>query len=144
MEKWQEELKDKKFRIFVYGTLKKGESNHHFLSNAKYICDDVINGYELYDLPYGFPCIVKGKGDIYGEVYEVNIVDLFRVNALEGFREPFECVDNSLYDRDKVNPKISEEPAYVYVMKQVPNCGAIKLKDGMWNKLINISNYLTR
>ena len=46
------------FRLFVYGTLKRGYSNHDLF------CDNALNAEEattcgdLYDLPFGFPAMV--------------------------------------------------------------------------------------
>lgn len=60
-------------KLFVYGTLKKGQYNHHLLMDSKYLYDTVIKGFTLYDVGYGYPFAVKKEGSfITGEVYEVD------------------------------------------------------------------------
>ena len=36
--------------IFVYGTLKKGYRNHHYLQDATYYGDGTLVDYEMFDL----------------------------------------------------------------------------------------------
>jgi gamma-glutamylcyclotransferase (GGCT)/AIG2-like uncharacterized protein YtfP len=50
------------FRLFVYGTLKRGFSNHaRFCESASNIEEAAACG-DLYDLPFGFPAlVVSGK-----------------------------------------------------------------------------------
>ena len=43
-------------RVFVYGTLMKGESNHHFLENSKCLGASSVEGYEMYNVGW-FPAI---------------------------------------------------------------------------------------
>ena len=70
--------KKRDIKVFVYGTLKKGNGNHNiFLSNAKFLSDAVTvdNSYLLY-CNGGFPMVVDTKQhDCYhikGEIYLVN------------------------------------------------------------------------
>lgn len=37
-------------RIIVYGSLRKGQGNSHWMTNAQWLGDYRIAGYELYDL----------------------------------------------------------------------------------------------
>lgn len=54
----------KLFRLFVYGTLKSGFSNHdRFCSNARSITTAAAYG-SLYDLPYGFPAFLTPSENI--------------------------------------------------------------------------------
>ncbi len=72
-------------RVFVYGTLQSGESNHHVLAGARRVCvARTAPRFELRDLgPY--PGLVRG-GDqsVAGEVYEVSADAL---SALDEFEE---------------------------------------------------------
>lgn len=51
-------MTDRQLDVFVYGTLKRGESNHdEFCSGALSVSDATARG-RLYDLPFGFPALV--------------------------------------------------------------------------------------
>ena len=90
-------------RVFVYGTLMKGESNHHFLENSKCLGASSVEGYEMYNVGW-FPAIVPGDERIIGELYEVSINDMPSIDALEG--------EGSLYRRRCETA--SGEIAYLY------------------------------
>lgn len=71
--------------VFVYGTLMKGKSNHNFyLSNAEFMGNATVEGFELYDLG-SYPGIVFSKeGKVKGELYKIDSNTLIGLDALEG------------------------------------------------------------
>jgi gamma-glutamylcyclotransferase (GGCT)/AIG2-like uncharacterized protein YtfP len=76
--------------IFVYGTLKRGGSNHRHLQNAKYLGDaETTRGYRMYDAG-GYPALVRdttGTVHIPGELWEVDDRHLARLDRFEGTHE---------------------------------------------------------
>ena len=40
------------YRVFTYGTLMKGRSNHHYVKDEQYLYDGVLYGYGLKETPY--------------------------------------------------------------------------------------------
>ena len=68
-------------RIAVYGTLRKGMPLHGYLTGAKFLGEDWIEGFELY-FKY-LPKAVRGKGRIKVEVYEVNEETFRAINEME-------------------------------------------------------------
>ncbi len=80
----------KKHLIFVYGTLKRGCSNHHFLTGQEFIGEArTAPGFRLYDLR-GHPGIVVHADDregVIGEVFAVDAAALVRLDGLEGLAE---------------------------------------------------------
>ena len=74
-------------RIFVYGTLMRGESNHSLLNEeySEYIGSAITaRGFELYDLG-GFPgMVIGGNGEVIGEVYDICAFTRSRLDQLEG------------------------------------------------------------
>lgn len=61
------------YRVFVYGTLMKGRSNHHYLKDSTYLYDAVLDDYILYDTGFHYPAAVPMKGNsIIGEVYVID------------------------------------------------------------------------
>jgi gamma-glutamylcyclotransferase (GGCT)/AIG2-like uncharacterized protein YtfP len=79
--------------VFVYGTLKAGESNHHWLAGAPFLGRHLLPGVRLHDLgPYPMALLTDGDADvIHGEVYSVDDAGLARLDRLEDFPH--------LYDR---------------------------------------------
>ena len=95
--------------MFVYGTLQKGQSNHHFLKYSKYVDDAMINGYCKYDLGYYPGVKPKRAKSVNGELYLVDNNTLRNVDSLEG--------EGYLYIRTKVKciTNDREYEAYTYV-----------------------------
>lgn len=101
--------------IFVYGTLRIGEVNHHFLHGAKFVAEKCWIYGELFDTGYGYPGIKEHPTrKVYGEVYEVTAEQLRLVDELEDYVEG--SADN-LYER--VSKQVQTEggimEALVYV-----------------------------
>lgn len=72
-------------KIFVYGTLKRGHSNHRLLAGAKFLGEATLDGAHVL-LDAGFPVCVKmptGAGVVTGEVFEVTREQLIRLDQLE-------------------------------------------------------------
>jgi len=74
-----------RIKIFVYGTLLKGNSNHqHYLSSSKYLGEAILKGYGLYNIST-YPGIKKIDGHcVKGELYEIDGDTLDKINQLEG------------------------------------------------------------
>ena len=78
-------MNSKKIKLFVYGTLKKGEFLHdYYLENSEFVKKDFVRG-ELYFL-YGLPFLVVGKNrtsKVPGEVYNVSNEVFVKVKSME-------------------------------------------------------------
>lgn len=107
---------DQTYVVFVYGTLRKQEHNHHFLADAKCIeCECWTYG-KLYDTGYGYPAMVKDQSEkVYGELYKINEDQLKGLNQLEGYIG--DGHKNNLYDRvtQEVYTRNSSVQAFVYI-----------------------------
>jgi gamma-glutamylaminecyclotransferase len=107
--------------IFVYGTLKRGNSNHHFLAGQTFAGEArSAPGYALYDLA-GYPGMVRQGADlegVSGEVWSVDDECLARLDALE-------CTAAGLYRRETVplgDPFSGQRvEAYIY-LRSVSDC----------------------
>lgn len=84
--------------VFVYGTLKRGGSNHAFLAGQEFVGPArTAPGFVLYELA-GYPGMVAGEGGaagVTGEVWSVDDPCLARLDGLEGTAE-------GLYRREAV------------------------------------------
>jgi gamma-glutamylcyclotransferase (GGCT)/AIG2-like uncharacterized protein YtfP len=84
--------------VFVYGTLKRGGSNHALLAGQRFAgAARTVAAYRLHQLE-GYPGMVRaetGGRSIEGEVWEVDVPCLGRLDQLEG-------TDQGLYVRAPV------------------------------------------
>jgi gamma-glutamylcyclotransferase (GGCT)/AIG2-like uncharacterized protein YtfP len=71
--------------IFVYGTLKKGGGNHHFLKDSDFVRHEILKDHAIYQPnQFGFPLLIQSKGDkVYGEVYRITSTTLAKLDMLE-------------------------------------------------------------
>lgn len=112
-------------RIFVYGTLKSGSDNHHYLAGQHFIGPARTQPvYRLRDLG-GYPGLVVVQQDglsVYGEVWDVDAACLRHLDVLEDVaggayaREPIQLL--APYDQETVQ-------GYRYLRRLTghPDCG---------------------
>lgn len=68
-------------RIIVYGSLRRKQGNSHWMTNAQWLGDMQIEGYELYSLGH-YPGVIPGEGTVYCEVYRIDATTLGELDAL--------------------------------------------------------------
>ncbi|WP_404421318.1 gamma-glutamylcyclotransferase [Nibricoccus sp. IMCC34717] len=112
-------------RVFVYGTLMRGEVNHNQLAGQRYLGPAQTGaGWVLYQLD-GYPGAVRedGAGAVVGELWEVDAAALQRLDAFEG-------VGEGLYRRETVKVTLGayavEAEVYVYARS---TAGCVRLGD---------------
>lgn len=97
-------------KVFVYGTLMSNGHNHqYYLQGHKYLGQAILSGYALYNLG-SYPGVVADEtGQVLGELYEIDLKTLRRLDILEG--------NGSLYIRQPVEVRIQDEKvdAEVYI-----------------------------
>ncbi len=107
--------------IFVYGTLKRGGSNHSWLAGQRFVGPARTGpGYVLYELE-GYPGMVMRDDALEGVSGEVWSVD---AECLEGL-DRLEGTDEGLYRRVPValREPIAEEPVETYLyLLSVDHC----------------------
>lgn len=111
-----------KHKLFVYGTLKKGLSNHnYFLKDSKYITD-LITPPKFTMLNFGgYPGVIPGGTTrIAGQLFEVDTVTLKKLDRFEGHPSLFQRtpVQLGLSHNDSIN---SEEPVWMYLFNNKLN-----------------------
>ncbi|MCJ8008335.1 gamma-glutamylcyclotransferase [Lederbergia wuyishanensis] len=105
--------------VFVYGTLRRNERNHHLLNGATCIAEQAWTNGILFNTDNGYP-ILKNINDIdvvYGELYEVDDNQLARLDELEGYYGEGKI---NFYDRVVKTIFTDKEiyHAFVYVMTE--------------------------
>ncbi|CUB10872.1 Gamma-L-glutamyl-butirosin B gamma-glutamyl cyclotransferase [Bacillus cereus] len=101
--------------VFVYGTLRKEQTNAHYMQGAICIADEAWTYGELFDTNEGYPAMTYSNEEkVYGEVYEVNDEILRKLDELE---ENTGNAETDLYDRitQTVYAVNREIEAYVYI-----------------------------
>ena len=101
--------------LFIYGTLKRGGSNHVFLARQRFLgLARTESGFTLYSLG-DYPGMVRAPGDTAGVTGELWVVDdacLAELDRLEG-------LDEGLYERIDVllapNPLAGSAQTYLYL-----------------------------
>jgi len=71
--------------VFVYGTLKRGGSNHEWIAQQQFVAEArTMQLYRLYDLG-GYPGMVRAEDgiSIQGEVWSVDEAGLIKLDVLE-------------------------------------------------------------
>lgn len=111
-------------KIFVYGTLKRGKSNHDLMYGYDDVEEGYVNGYKMYTNGY-YPLAVRGDENdiIFGEIFSFNKNQeniLKKLDMLEGYNNE----ETDLYKRIEVNVNTESgtEQAYMYLYnRQVIN-----------------------
>ncbi|MCH9651467.1 MAG: gamma-glutamylcyclotransferase [Deltaproteobacteria bacterium] len=90
------------FRLFVYGTLLRGESNHSLLGHARFVGETATQpGYRLVDVG-GYPgMFTDGEEVVVGELFEVDGATLEAVDELEGHPDYYRRIRIPLADRSE-------------------------------------------
>ncbi len=69
--------------VFVYGTLRRGGSNHFRMSGADFVAAGIVLG-KIYKIDW-YPGLVLGnEGRVKGEVFSVDAAQLLELDAFEG------------------------------------------------------------
>ncbi|MDR5892439.1 MULTISPECIES: gamma-glutamylcyclotransferase [Halomonas] len=113
--------------VAVYGTLKRGLRNHHWLAGAEFLGSDRLADVTLYDLgPYPGAKLEPSRG-VEIEVFEVDARLLAGLDRLEDYRPRLPHL--GLYDR-AIHPT-AFGPAWLYLYNpEVAGCEAIR--QGGW------------
>ncbi len=99
--------------VFVYGTLKRGGSNFHFMAGQQFLGEArTPPGFRLYELD-GYPGMVvkpEDRDGVTGEVWSVDAAGLAQLDLLEGLAE-------GLYRRESIKllPPFSDQSVETYL-----------------------------
>jgi len=96
--------------VFVYGTLRRREYNHHWMesANGTFVGEDALLAKRVEN--FGLPAIIaEPKEEIHGELFSVPEDKMWRLDLLEGHP--------NFYRREKV-PLQSGTEAWVYFLNR--------------------------
>ncbi|MEM7553287.1 MAG: gamma-glutamylcyclotransferase [Cyanobacteria bacterium P01_A01_bin.84] len=136
-------------KVFVYGTLKPGESNYQRYCAGKIIPIQVgmtdvtpVRAYtfgNLFTLQMGYPAMTTGKSKVYGYLLAFSDCEIMKdLDDLEGYDPSLNAASN-LYNRYQVEIfNLQNQPignAWTYFMSQekVKEFKGVYIKDGWWS-----------
>ena len=113
-------------RVFVYGTLLRGECNERWAKGARRYPAKTAG--VIYDTGFGYPAFVrKGTDEVRGELLVVDDEGFASMDRLEGYPR--------LYRREEIDvwTQCGKGRAWVYIMNNLPE-GAKLIDGGDWRK----------
>ncbi len=130
-----------KCKVFVYGTLRKGEILHWYMEGGRFLGVATLVEYRLYASPHlAFPFIFRDLSrKVIGEVYEFEDRDILKLlDRVEGVESP-----NGFYKRELkevVFGNSKKVKAYVYLSyyNKVPyelKCDLMTITKGDWKNV---------
>jgi gamma-glutamylcyclotransferase (GGCT)/AIG2-like uncharacterized protein YtfP len=135
-------------RIFVYGTLTSGGPGHHRLTTAPCGIHEARTRGLLYALPEGYPALVDGEGDVWGELVEFEDTlsegawsrTLARLDDYEGYAGPGHPAN--LYERRVVRAVSTAGAAvsawaYVYAIPERARLLGTPIPHGDWRRYLS-------
>ena len=104
-------------RVFVYGTLMTDMQYHHLIEPFVKHLETAKTLGLLYDLPYGYPAMIAGEEEVWGEIIELKDVEealkvLDRLEEYFGLENPRNLYDRTIQEIQTLSGK--SEQAYVY------------------------------
>ena len=110
--------------VFVYGSLKRGQSHHDQLQGCAWQGDAELRGLALYDLgPFPMAVVAEPEARLQGEIYRVDGQHLSRLDRFEGAPR--------LYERQRW-PLSDGRSVWVYVGKPHQVRHVQRLRSGCW------------
>ncbi len=115
MKRKRKKCRSNQVKLFVYGTLKRGFSNHNFLEEATFLDNAItLKSYLLISPKKEYPYLLEQKGKkVEGELYCIKYKDLKKIDRLEE--------SGSYYLRKKIKLKDSQgfiHLAFCYFLKK--------------------------
>lgn len=136
-----------KCKLFVYGTLRSGFSNNHFLSTSKKLYDAfTCDEYALFADGIPFLSDKLQISKITGEVWEISKLTLKKIDMLEGYDEKYPYSSwyqrKQIYVYDATNTTVEQVDCYFINSNEIENNHKLTLLDSgdyteYYNKIIN-------
>lgn len=111
--------------LFVYGTLRKHEKNHHLLAQSACINEQARTKGSLFAAKEGPTAVLNGEGYIYGEVYEADELCIHKLDQFfQGYHKQTVFVETD----------VGIKNALIYFMNKDGFAGFTKISSGDWKE----------
>lgn len=126
-------------RVFVYGTLKPGESNYQRYCTGKVVEQKkAIALGQLFSLPFGYPAMTPGNFLVHG--FLLSFTDphiLAQLDLLEDYDPQRPVTENEYYRQlievyDEAQTSLGNAWAYLMTPAQINFFGGVLLPNGEW------------
>ena len=126
-------------KVFVYGTLKPGESNYLRLCAGKVLEEERAIAFgQLFDLPVGYPAMTTGDRPIQGYLLTFANPDLLNtLDDLEDYR-PHRLLEENYYNRREIEifapdgQSLGLAWAYFMTVEKIKNLKGIPIPSNCW------------
>ncbi len=127
-------------RVFVYGTLKPGETNYQKYCAGKVLHTQraVAKG-QLFTLPFGYPAITPGEHFVHGYLLSFNNLNILdALDELEDY-QPTRQMSANLYNRQEVEicdrqfSPLGQAWVYLMTIERVEKLKGIPQPNGWWS-----------
>lgn len=95
--------------LFVYGSLKRGQRNHHELGSARFVAEVSTVPQFALRVMAGYPLLVAGARSIHGELFTLPTARLASLDAFEG--QPYERRQIDLTDGRCATAYMARDPS---------------------------------
>ncbi|MGB3492155.1 MAG: gamma-glutamylcyclotransferase [Elainellaceae cyanobacterium] len=135
---------DRRVRVFVYGTLKPGESNYQRYCAGRILRHEEAIAYgQLFDLPMGYPAMTPGSSPVHGVVLEFDDSQLLDIlDELEDY-DPHRPAAENEYERVELevftpqNQALGKAWTYLMTEEQAERWGGQIIPTGNWNSRLS-------
>jgi gamma-glutamylcyclotransferase (GGCT)/AIG2-like uncharacterized protein YtfP len=130
-------------RVFVYGTLKPGESQYLLCADHVMSSQSAIAHASIYHLSLGYPAIVPGTGITYGYLLTFQNAEILEIlddyeqhdpTEIEpfGLGNDYQRQEIEVFDLDRIS--LGKAWAYVMTREQVDRLKGVLIPSGIWQK----------
>lgn len=126
-------------KVFVYGTLKPGESNYQRYCTGVMEVKQAIAFGQLFALPFGYPGMTPGNSLVRGFLLSFSNSEILnQLDWLEDYDPQRPIAENEYYRQLIETFNSAFEPlatawAYLMTPEKVQACGGVLLPDGWWS-----------
>lgn len=126
-------------KVFVYGTLKPGESNYLRYCAGKVVEEISAIAYgQLFALPVGYPAMTIGDRPIHGYLLTLDPHLLETLDTLEDYH-PHRLLEENYYNRSEIEiftpdgQSLGLGWAYFMTVEKIKSLGGIPIPSNCWN-----------